>query len=94
MEVTREDVLRCARLTNLSLGEEEVEPMRHAMTQLLSHATSLDTLDLADIEATTHGQNLPLPRREDIPREGLSQAEALGNAPAQEHGHFQVPKVL
>lgn len=94
MEVSREDVLRCARLTQLSLGEDEIEPMRHAMTQLLNHAKSLDALDLDGIEATTHGQNLPLPRREDTPREGLSQAQALGNAPAQEHGHFQVPKVL
>ncbi|WP_005033842.1 Asp-tRNA(Asn)/Glu-tRNA(Gln) amidotransferase subunit GatC [Holophaga foetida] len=94
MEVTREDVQRCALLTHLSLGEEEIEPMRRAMTQLLSHAKSLDALDLEGIEATTHGQDLPLPRRGDEPREGLSQTEALENAPAQEHGHFQVPKVL
>lgn len=94
MEVTREDVLRCARLTHLSLGEEEIEPVRDAMTRILSHAKSLDALDLEGVEPTTHGQNLPLPRREDSPVASLTQAEALGNAPAREHGHFQVPKVL
>ena len=94
MEVTREDVLRCARLTHLNLGEEELEPMRQAMTQLLSHAESLDTLDLEGIEPTTHGQVLPLPRRADVPVDGFTQAEALGNAPQVDQGHFVVPKVL
>ncbi|MBP1627788.1 MAG: glutamyl-tRNA(Gln) amidotransferase, subunit [Holophagaceae bacterium] len=94
MEVTHEDVMRCARLTHLSLGEDEIEPMRQAMTQLLSHARSLDELELDGIEATTHGQTLPLPRREDQPMDGLSQAQALANSPSQEHGHFTVPKVL
>ena len=28
MEVTREDVLRCAQLTHLSLAPEEIEPLR------------------------------------------------------------------
>lgn len=94
MEVTREDVLRCAQLTHLNLEEGEIEPMRHAMTEILNHAKSLDTLDLEGIEATTHGQSLTLPRREDSPRDGFSQDEALENAPAQEYGHFRVPKVL
>jgi len=94
MEVTREDVLRCAHLTHLSLGEEELEPMRQAMTQLLTHAESLDRLDLSGIEPTTHGQVLPLPRREDVPRDGFSQTEALQNAPSSDRGHFVVPKVL
>nr|WP_320131626.1 Asp-tRNA(Asn)/Glu-tRNA(Gln) amidotransferase subunit GatC [uncultured Holophaga sp.] len=94
MAVTREDVLRCAQLTHLSLREEEVEPMRKAMARLLEHAQSLEALDLAAVEPTTHGQALPLRRREDLPVEGLTQAEALGNAPSSELGCFRVPKVL
>jgi aspartyl-tRNA(Asn)/glutamyl-tRNA(Gln) amidotransferase subunit C len=94
MEVTREDVLRCAKLAALSLKEEEIEPLRQAMAQMLTHAQSLDTLDLKDVEPTTHGLDLPLLRRADVPREGFTQEEALANAPEAEQGHFRVPKVL
>ena len=94
MDVTREDVLRCAALTFLSLGEAEIEPLRRDMARLLSHAESLDELDLDGVEPATHGLDLPLPRREDVPREGFTQAEALANAPQVDRGHFVVPIVL
>ena len=42
MDVTREDVLRCAKLAHLSLQEEEVEPMRRAMEQLLTQARVIE----------------------------------------------------
>ncbi len=67
MEVTREDVLRCARLAHLSLREDEVEPMREAMARMLSHAASLDELPLDGVEPMLMGLDRPLPRREDEP---------------------------
>lgn len=94
MDVTREDVLRCARLAGLELGEEEIEPLARDMTQLLSHAESLRELDLEQVPPMRHGLEQPLPWREDVPRPSLSQQEALANAPAQQSGHFLVPKVL
>lgn len=94
MEVTREDVLRCAALAHLSLQEDEVEPMRLAMAQMLSHAASLDELPLDGIEPLLLGHGQSLPRREDEPRDGFTQAEALANAPAQDRDYFVVPKVL
>jgi len=94
MDITRDDVLRCAKLAALSLQEDEVEPMRQAMAQMLSHAQSLDNLALEDVEPTIHGQERPLSRREDVPRDCFTQAEALANAPEADLGHFRVPKVL
>jgi aspartyl-tRNA(Asn)/glutamyl-tRNA(Gln) amidotransferase subunit C len=94
MEVTRDDVLRCAALAHLSLREEEIEPLREAMTRMLSHAASLDELPLGDVEPMLAGLGRPLPRREDEPRDTFTQAEALANAPAQDRGYFVVPKVL
>ena len=94
MEVTREDVLRCAALTRLSLREDEIEPLRVAMTQMLTHAASLDELPLDQVEPMLAGMGRPLPRREDVPRDSFTQAEALANAPEQDRGFFVVPKVL
>jgi aspartyl-tRNA(Asn)/glutamyl-tRNA(Gln) amidotransferase subunit C len=94
MDVTREDVLRCAALAHLSLGEDEIEPMRVAMTQMLTHAASLDELPLDQVEPMLAGLGRALPRREDIPRDTFTQAQALANAPEQDRGYFIVPKVL
>jgi aspartyl-tRNA(Asn)/glutamyl-tRNA(Gln) amidotransferase subunit C len=94
MEVTREDVLRCAALTRLSLREEEIEPMRLAMARMLTHAASLDELPLDQVEPMLAGLGRPLPRRKDEPRDTFTQAEALANAPARDGGYFVVPKVL
>ena len=94
MDVTREDVLRCARLAHLSLREDEIEPMREAMARMLSHAASLDELDLDQVKPMLAGLGRPLPRREDEPRESFTQAQALANAPEQDRGYFTVPKVL
>ena len=94
MIVTREDVLRCAKLAYLSLREEEIEPMREAMTRLLSHAEALDELPLEDVEPMFQALPIPMPRREDVVVETFTQAQALQNAPASERGHFVVPKML
>jgi len=94
MEVTREDVLRCAQLTDLSLEAEEIEPLRRDMERLLSHAESLNGLSLEGVEPTVHGPGIALLRREDRARPGFSQEEALANAPDSENGFFRVPKVI
>ena len=94
MDVTREDVLRCAALAHLSLREEEVEPMRLAMARMLTHAASLDELPLDQVEPMLAGLGRPLPRREDESRDTFTQEQALANAPAQDRGYFVVPKVL
>ena len=94
MDVTREDVLRCARLARLSLREEEVEPLRQAMAQILGRAEALGALPLDGVPPMLHPLQLLLPRREDEPEPSFTQAQALANAPAQSHGHFSVPKVL
>ncbi|HJU84606.1 MAG TPA: Asp-tRNA(Asn)/Glu-tRNA(Gln) amidotransferase subunit GatC [Holophagaceae bacterium] len=92
MDVTREDVLRCAKLAHLHLQEEEIEPLRQAMERMLTQARKLDDLNLEGVAPFTSGLALLL--REDEVRPSLSQAEALANAPAQVEGHFLVPKVL
>lgn len=94
MDVTREDVLRCAALAHLSLREEEVEPLRDAMARMLSHAASLDELPLDQVSPMVQALDRPLPRRADAPGTSFTQAEALANAPDQDRGQFVVPKVL
>ena len=92
MEVTREDVLRCAQLARLHLQEAEIEPLREAMERMILQARKLDELDLEGVEP--YALATPLPRREDEVRPSLTQDEALANAPEVVDHHFHVPKVL
>lgn len=94
MDVTREDVLRCARLTGLKLREEEVEPLRRDMERLLTHAQSLQELDLEGVPALLHPHVQVCPRRPDTVQPSLTQAQALSNAPDQDRGCFRVPRAL
>jgi aspartyl-tRNA(Asn)/glutamyl-tRNA(Gln) amidotransferase subunit C len=95
VRVTVEEVLHCARLTHLTLAPEEIEPLRRDMEAILDHARSLAELDLEGVEPTTHGQEATLAgRREDVPAEPFTQAQALAGAPDPDRGHFRVPRVL
>lgn len=94
MQVSREEVLHCAKLVHLKLEESEIEPMRLDMERLLNHAQSLNELDLENVEPTLHGLELPLLRRPDVAVPFFTQKEALQNAPKQDKGYFLVPKVM
>jgi len=94
MLVTREDVLHCAKLAALRLEESEIEPLRKDMEQLLSFAKRLDELDLSGSEPVMHTVEPRLRLREDIAVPGLTQCEALANAPDQDRACFVLPKFL
>ena len=92
--VTREDVIHCAKLAALDLAEEEIESLRKDMEQLLTFAKRLDGVDLGDAEPFMHLSEPELRRREDLAVQGLTQEEALANAPENNRGYFVVPKIL
>jgi len=92
--VTREDVMHCAKLAALDLKEEEIEPLRKDMEQLLTFAKHLDEVDLCGAEPSMHWIEPELRRRKDMVAQGLTQGEALANAPEKESGFFVVPKIL
>jgi aspartyl-tRNA(Asn)/glutamyl-tRNA(Gln) amidotransferase subunit C len=61
---------------------------------VLEHASRLRELDLEGVEAAAHAFPVYDVLRPDEPRPGLTQAEALRNAPRTAHGLFIVPKVV
>jgi aspartyl/glutamyl-tRNA(Asn/Gln) amidotransferase C subunit len=91
--VTRGDVLRCAALAALDLDESEIEPLRGDMERLVSFAGRLGALDLGPGGDGARAAAPPR-RRADSALPGLSQGEALANAPRWEGGLFAAPKFL
>ena len=97
MTISRQDVEHVARLARLALGEEELAIYGEQLGRILEHAARVTSLDTEGIEPTFHPLPLSNVFRPDVPGSpapGLSQEEALANAPAVESGHFRVPRIL
>lgn len=94
MGITRKDVEHVARLARLDLTDDEIETFREQLQRILDHAAKVTSLDTEGVPPTAHAIQLVNVFREDEPEPGLSQADALGAAPAAEAGHFRVPRII
>lgn len=86
--VTAADVRHVAGLARVDLTEEEVDRFTEQFGAILDYFETLD-----EVPETENGPELTNVLRADEVREGLSQDEALRNAPETEDGYFKGPKV-
>ena len=86
--VDAEEVRHVADLARIDLDDEEVDQFAVQFADILSYFDALDDVPEVDPEA-----DLVNVMREDEVRDGLTQAEALENAPETEDGYFKGPNV-
>ena len=79
-----------ADLARLNLTDEEVVRFAGQLGQVLAHAEKLQAVNTADVPPTPYVLSLANVARGDEPAPGLSQEEALANAPEQDRGFFRV----
>src|SRR5665648_75006 len=91
--ISREEVEHVARLARLHLDEEALERMGSELSQIIDYVQQIGELDLVGVEPTAHAVALTNVFRKDETWEGLTQDEALSNAPNAEAGHFAVPRM-
>lgn len=91
--ISREEVDHVARLARLHLEEAEVARLQSELGQIIDYVKQLSELDLSGLEPTSHAVPLKNVLRPDEPVPGLSQAEAVANAPDVERGQFVVPRI-
>ena len=95
MQISRAEVQHIARLARLHLGEAEEEAFTRQLNQVLEHVAKLNELDTTGVEPTYHVlATLRNVWRPDEVRPGLSQQDALRNAPDPAAGGFRVPKIV
>jgi aspartyl-tRNA(Asn)/glutamyl-tRNA(Gln) amidotransferase subunit C len=92
--ISREDVLRVARLARLALTDAEVETMREQLSAILSHIDALKAVDTTGVEPTSHAVPQFNVMREDEPRPCLPVEEMLANAPDRAGDFFRVPRII
>ena len=88
------DVTYIAKLAKLELSDEEIARFSQDLNQILAHVEQLNEWDVEGIAPMSH----PLPDmdalRADNCSSGLSNDEAMANAPACAEGQIRVPKVV
>lgn len=94
MGIDRAAVDHIARLARLDLSDAERSRMQTELAQILGHAERIQSLDLDDVEPTSHSIPLSNVTRPDEVRPSLTQQEALQNAPEAEDGRFKVPRII
>ena len=93
MPLTRAEVRHVAMLARLGLEPGDEEFYAEQLSGILGHIDRLQQLDTDSIPPTAQVVEVTNTLREDVPRPGLSQAEALANAPAAVDGFFSVPSI-
>ncbi len=94
MKISREDVLRIARLARLGVSGDDVEKMSEQLSHILESFAVLQKVDTGGVPPTAQPNSLLSVLKEDIVRPSLSPDEVLANAPQREGDFFRVRAVL
>ncbi len=92
--ITQKDVEYIAALARIHLRDDEVTKLTANLEDILGYIEKLKTLDVTNVEPTSHALALSNVFRPDIVKPSLSQADALKIAPQQHDGAFKVPQVI
>ena len=91
--MTPDDIRKIAGLARLRLHDDEVARIAAQFTGILGHLDRLRAVPTDGVEPLDHPLPLSDVLRDDVPRAGLLQGEALAGAPDSRDGQFRVPRV-
>jgi aspartyl-tRNA(Asn)/glutamyl-tRNA(Gln) amidotransferase subunit C len=94
MSLSEEQVRHVAVLARLGLTDEQVKRLSGELSGILEHIDKIGELDLADVEPMAHAVDVVNVTRPDEVRPGLTQEQALTNAPEAEGGAFVIPRIV
>lgn len=94
-KLTKEDVLKLARLARLSLSEEEVVKYQAELSEILEYVTMLEDVDTGDLKPTNQVTGLMnVMRKDELIDYKVSQEQLLKNAPAVENKLLKVKRMV
>ena len=95
MAITREDVVHLAELSNISIAEDQIEPLIKDLDNILGYISQLDELDTDNVEPTYQCFDMQNVWREDEIEEFEAKREdLLALTRESEDNQIKVPKVL
>lgn len=94
-ELTREDILKLARLSRLKLNDAEVEEFQKEISEILQYVQMLDKADIGGLKPTYQVTGLTNSTRPDlINAHSTTQEDLLKNLPDREKNYIKVKKML
>lgn len=94
-KLTREDVLKLARLARIDLGEDELDAFVGEFNDILGYVEQLQVADVSGLEPTSQVTGLTsVMRGDDIKDYGYRPADLLKNVPAVQDGQIKVKRVM
>jgi aspartyl-tRNA(Asn)/glutamyl-tRNA(Gln) amidotransferase subunit C len=94
MALTREEVLKVAKLSMLEFKESEVMGLQNELNDILEFVSKLDEANVEGIEPMTQVNDIYNSFREDRIVESLTKEDAIKNAPDKVDGTFAVPRTV
>ncbi|MCC7373170.1 MAG: Asp-tRNA(Asn)/Glu-tRNA(Gln) amidotransferase subunit GatC [Verrucomicrobiales bacterium] len=88
------DIHYVADLARIALTPEEEQRLGEQLGNILGYVEQLRKVDVSGVEPMSHAFPLHNVTRPDERRPGLTQEEALRNAPLRSNGLFIVPKIV
>ena len=94
-KLTREDVLKLARLARLDLSDEEVDEYASELSEILQYVEQLKAVDVNDLKPTNQVTGLTNVTREDTVKDyGYAASELLKNVPATIDEQIKVKRMI
>lgn len=94
LSLSQQEVMELARLARLAVSPEEAAALAGELTGLLEICREVVDVDVQGVAPLVQPGERPGELRPDEVRPGLTQEEALGNAPDAFDGYFRVPSML
>lgn len=94
-DLTREDVLKLARLARLALSDDEVEQFRGELAEILKYVEQLNDVDVEGLAPTSQVTGLTdVTRPDEVKDYGYAPADLLKNVPATEDNQLKVKRMI
>ena len=94
MALTRDDVVRAARLARVAIDDAEADAALEQLVRIFGMIEEMQAVDVSEVEPMAHAQDVTLRLREDGVTESDQHALFQSVAPRVEGGLYLVPKVI
>lgn len=93
--LTRDDVLKLARLARLDLTDAEIEQYSQELTEILQYVEQLQDVDVDGLEPTAQVSGLTnVMRKDEVVDYGYAPKELLKNVPDTQDDYIKVQRMV
>ncbi len=94
-DLTRDDILKLARLARISLTDDEVDEFSSEFNAILNYVQQLDSVDTSGLEPTSQVTGLLNVTRQDVVIDyGYGTEGLMDNVPAVQADHIKVKRMI